>query len=121
VDTQSSLALPLTHSPTHFPSHDEFFQRNYAYIPILHPGRYLSAFYSPPHMRPPMCLQYVIWALAAYGHEKHDMYHDAFYRRARAYIDIDEMKVRGRLPAVLPFSPARLSPPRRRRGSVSLI
>ncbi|KAI1105939.1 fungal-specific transcription factor domain-containing protein [Jackrogersella minutella] len=72
-----------------------FFDHQQHLIPIIHPLRYLQAFYSPPHMKPPMCLQYAIWALAAHGDPKYGMYHDIFYRRARQYTDTDEMKGHG--------------------------
>lgn len=64
-------------------------------IPIVHPGRYLQAFYGPPMRKPPMCLQYIIWALASVGHAKYNQYHEVFYRRARQYIEADEMKGHG--------------------------
>ena len=44
-------------------------------------------------MRPPMCLQYAIWANAAKGHPMYDRYYDVFYRRARQYLEADELKV----------------------------
>ncbi|RYO74692.1 hypothetical protein DL766_004505 [Monosporascus sp. MC13-8B] len=69
-----------------------FFERQQNLIPVIHPPRYLQAFYSAPHMRPPMALQYGIWALASNGHPKYKSYHEVFYRRARKYIDEDEMK-----------------------------
>ncbi|KAI1417768.1 fungal-specific transcription factor domain-containing protein [Hypoxylon sp. FL1857] len=69
-----------------------FFERHQHLIPIIHPSRYLQAFYSAPHMKPPMCLQYAIWALAATGHPKYGAYSEVFYRRARQYADSDEMK-----------------------------
>ncbi|KAI1378343.1 hypothetical protein F4677DRAFT_443557 [Hypoxylon crocopeplum] len=69
-----------------------FFERQQNQIPIIHPSRYLQAFYSAPHMKPPMCLQYAMWALAASGHPKYAAYPDIFYRRARQYADLDEMK-----------------------------
>ncbi|RSL56663.1 hypothetical protein CEP54_008728 [Fusarium duplospermum] len=72
-----------------------FFQHQYQMIPIVHPGRYLQAFYGPPLRKPPMCLQYIIWALAAVGHAKYNQYHEVFYRRARQYIEADEMKGHG--------------------------
>ncbi|KAI0858915.1 hypothetical protein F4860DRAFT_505019 [Xylaria cubensis] len=69
-----------------------FFERQQQFAPIVHPGRYLQAFYSPPHMKPPMCLQYAIWALTSNNDPKYNAYHDIFYRRARQYADTDEMK-----------------------------
>ena len=44
--------------------HKIFFETQVHIIPIIHPRRYIQAFYSPPHMKPPMCLQYAMWALA---------------------------------------------------------
>ncbi|KAF5643623.1 Zn(II)2Cys6 transcriptional activator [Fusarium sp. NRRL 52700] len=46
-------------------------------------------------LRPPMCLRYAIWALAATGSTKFDEYHDVFYRRSRAYSEADMMKGHG--------------------------
>ncbi|KAI0542333.1 hypothetical protein GGR58DRAFT_497319 [Xylaria digitata] len=69
-----------------------YFERQSNFTPIIHPGRYLQAYYSAPHMKPPMCLQYAIWALTSNGDSKYHAYHDVFYRRARQYADIDEMK-----------------------------
>lgn len=42
-----------------------------------------------------MCLQYVIWAMAAYFNDKYNPYADVFYQRARQYADADEMKGSG--------------------------
>ncbi|ROT35926.1 hypothetical protein SODALDRAFT_54461 [Sodiomyces alkalinus F11] len=72
-----------------------YFQRQHQFFPIVHPGRYFQSFYSVPHMRPPMCLQYAIWALASNGHEKYSRYHDVFYKRARQYADADELRDTG--------------------------
>ncbi|TGJ88337.1 hypothetical protein E0Z10_g405 [Xylaria hypoxylon] len=69
-----------------------YFERQSNFTPIIHRGRYLQSYYSAPHMKPPMCLQYAIWALASNGDSKYHAYHDVFYRRARQYADIDEMK-----------------------------
>lgn len=44
-------------------------------------------------MKPPMSLQYAVWALASNGHTKYGPYHQVFYQRARKYADADEMKV----------------------------
>lgn len=43
--------------------------------------------------KPPMCLQYAMWALAAHGHEKFDTVAEVFYQRARQYAEADELKV----------------------------
>ncbi|KAH7041074.1 uncharacterized protein B0I36DRAFT_19008 [Microdochium trichocladiopsis] len=75
--------------------HRLFFTRQQHFIPILHPTRYLHAFYSAPHMKPPMCLQYAIWCLTSNGDAKYHKYHDVFYHRARQYLEADEMKGHG--------------------------
>lgn len=60
---------------------------------MVHKDRYMQAFYSAPHKRPPMCLQYAIWTVSASRHEKYGRYHGLFYRRARQYLEADELKV----------------------------
>lgn len=42
--------------------------------------------------KPPMSLQYAIWATAAAGHAKYDQYAEIFYKRARHYMEADEMR-----------------------------
>ncbi|ORY69851.1 uncharacterized protein BCR38DRAFT_420234 [Pseudomassariella vexata] len=69
-----------------------FFERHAHFVPLINPTRYLQAFYSAPHMKPPMCLQYAVWALACNGNDKYGSYHDIFYQRARQYAEADEMK-----------------------------
>ncbi|ROW12659.1 hypothetical protein VMCG_00177 [Cytospora schulzeri] len=75
--------------------HQTFFRKQHPLIPIVHPGRYMQAFYSGPHLRPPMALSYAIWTMAANGHEKYSSYHDVFHRRARHYLAEDELKGEG--------------------------
>ncbi|KAK8113673.1 hypothetical protein PG999_005742 [Apiospora kogelbergensis] len=58
-------------------------------------ARYLQEFYSPPHMKPPMCLQYAIWSIAALENEKYRASSEVFYQRARQYAEADEMKGQG--------------------------
>lgn len=73
--------------------HSIFFGTQQSFIPLINRARYLQAFYSTaPHVRPPMALQYAIWAMAANGNEKYSRYYDIFYRRARQYLDNDELK-----------------------------
>ncbi|KAF3355373.1 Glucoamylase [Verticillium dahliae VDG1] len=90
------MALGLTEPLPPFELMEEmnntYFQRQHPFLPMIHPGRYFQAFYSVPHKRPPMCLQYAIWATASNGHEKYSQYHDVFYKRARQYADNDEMR-----------------------------
>ncbi|KAM3512799.1 hypothetical protein MY11210_003584 [Beauveria gryllotalpidicola] len=75
--------------------HAIFFASAYHMAPVVHSGRYLTAFYGDPLRRPAMCLQNAIWALASHGHVKYDAYSDIFYRRARHYIEADEMRDAG--------------------------
>ncbi|KAK4231582.1 transcriptional activator protein acu-15 [Podospora fimiseda] len=75
--------------------HNHYFAAQQHYMPIIHADSYLRAFYSPPHMRPPMCLQYAIWTMAANGHDTYKCYHDALYKRARQYLEADELKGTG--------------------------
>lgn len=70
-----------------------FFMTAYHFVPVVHAARYYEAFYGGPLRRPPMCLQYAVMTLAAVGHPKYDTYADVFYKRARQYIQADEMKV----------------------------
>lgn len=65
------------------------------FIPIVQKTRYLRAFHSAPHLRPPMGLQYAIWAMSSQVYRKYSHFHDAFYRRARQYLENDEMKGHG--------------------------
>jgi phytoene/squalene synthetase len=60
---------------------------------MLHPARYIASLYLPPHMRPPMCLQYAVMALAATISPEHSSLALPLYQRARDYIQADEMKV----------------------------
>ncbi|KAJ6444701.1 magnesium transporter NIPA4 [Purpureocillium lavendulum] len=78
---------------------NSFFLVQYHFIPVVHSGRYYQAFYGGPLRKPPMCLQYAIWALAANGHAKYDQYCQIFYQRARWAPLIDPRNISTRLPA----------------------
>lgn len=73
--------------------HNTFFRVQQQFIPIIHSARYLRGYYSSPNLRPPMCLQYAIWAMASNGHPKYGTYHEVFYQRARQYLEADELRV----------------------------
>lgn len=45
-----------------------------------------------PHMRPPVSLRYAIWCLASKLSDRYANHQEVFYRRARKYAEIDEMK-----------------------------
>ncbi|KKF95384.1 hypothetical protein CFO_g2244 [Ceratocystis platani] len=72
-----------------------YFSRLYYFVPLINPSRYRVAYNSAPHQRPPMCLQYAIWANASHDHPKYSHYHRFFYERARQYAERDELKGEG--------------------------
>ncbi|KAK7445574.1 binuclear zinc transcription factor [Colletotrichum acutatum] len=81
------------------PSQDiiEFLTRTYFdkwqyAAPMLHPTRYTMSLYLPPHMQPPMCLQYIVMASGAEVTKTHRQLAMPFYHRAKAYVEADEMR-----------------------------
>lgn len=60
---------------------------------MLHRSRYTTSVLLPSPMRPPMCLQYIVMALAAASTETFRHLATPFYQRARAYAESDEMMV----------------------------
>lgn len=48
-----------------------------------------------PHMRPPVCLRYAMWCLAAGVSDRYYNHQEMFYRRARKYAELDDMKGQG--------------------------
>ena len=62
---------------------------------MIHKYRYLAALNLAPHMRPPVCLRYAIWALTCSVVEKYFGYAETFYQRARKYAESDEMRGHG--------------------------
>ncbi|KAI3397017.1 hypothetical protein diail_11344 [Diaporthe ilicicola] len=75
--------------------HRTFFLKLHPLNPIIHPGRYIQAYHSGVHLRPPMGLTYAVWSMASNGHPKYSSYHDAFHRRARHYLEEDELRGEG--------------------------
>jgi hypothetical protein len=61
---------------------------------MIHGEKYIASLYRPTHMQPPMCLQYAILAAGASASSIYGHMAEAFYVRARQYIQADEMKVR---------------------------
>ncbi|KAL8994199.1 MAG: hypothetical protein Q9188_007134, partial [Gyalolechia gomerana] len=72
--------------------HDIFFKSIHPSIPIIHQYRYRAAMGLSPHMRPPVCLCYAVWCLASNLSGRYRSHQDIFYRRARRYAELDEMK-----------------------------
>lgn len=71
-----------------------FFLNVSAGAPMLHEATYTMSLRLPPHMSPPMCLQYIVLASGAATSPTHRHLAEAFYQRARIYAEADELKVR---------------------------
>ncbi|EER39879.1 binuclear zinc transcription factor [Histoplasma capsulatum var. duboisii H88] len=69
-----------------------YFQKIHPSMPLLHQPRYYAAMNLSPNMRPPVCLRYVMWALAASVTDKYRTLHPHFYQRARKYAELDQMR-----------------------------
>lgn len=61
-------------------------------MPLLHRARYLGSPNVAPRAAPPICLRYAVWANAASVSPRHQNYGEVFYRRARKYLEQDEMR-----------------------------
>ncbi|KAK3311631.1 binuclear zinc transcription factor [Chaetomium strumarium] len=72
-----------------------YFQTIHPGAPMLHQARYTASLRLPPHMRPPMCLQYVVMASAAAVSPTYRHLSEPFYQRARVYAEADELKGQG--------------------------
>ncbi|KAK4121184.1 hypothetical protein N657DRAFT_648005 [Parathielavia appendiculata] len=72
-----------------------YFQNIHAGAPMLHQTSYTAALRLPPHMRPPMCLQYIVMASAAATSQAYRHLSEPFYQRARVYAEADELKGQG--------------------------
>lgn len=83
--------------PDEISRHQVFFEKIYPGVPIIHRGRYLAAMSLPAtsRLRPPVCLSYAIWCLAASVSENYSAITEHFYHRARKYMDVDEIASRG--------------------------
>ncbi|EED24272.1 C6 transcription factor Prf, putative [Talaromyces stipitatus ATCC 10500] len=74
---------------------DIFFQKIHPSHPMIHRPRFFTSMSLAPHMRPPVCLRYIMWALAASITPKYSFLEEHLYARARKYIHLDEMKGHG--------------------------
>ncbi|CAD0097031.1 unnamed protein product [Aureobasidium vineae] len=69
-----------------------YFERVHPSAPILHRPRFLISMQNTsPFLRPRLSLQYAVWTLAASSHPKYEDMVDTLYRRARHYLERDEM------------------------------
>lgn len=72
-----------------------FFQKIHPSLPLIHRPRFMAALDLAPHMRPPVCLRYAMWTMAASVTDKYDALQEHFYQRARKYAQLDEMRGHG--------------------------
>lgn len=72
-----------------------YFSKIHLSMPIIHRPRFLAALNLAPHMRPPICLRYIMWTMAASVVDKYEALQEHFYQRARKYAQMDEMKGHG--------------------------
>jgi Fungal Zn(2)-Cys(6) binuclear cluster domain len=73
--------------------HYIYFEKYHRTMPMIHKLRYYASLDRAPHMRPPVCLRYAMWTVAASLSEKYTSFEPIFYERARRYIQDAEMKV----------------------------
>ncbi|KAI8936297.1 hypothetical protein NX059_006715 [Plenodomus lindquistii] len=72
-----------------------FFDKVHPSQPMIHRPRFMAALNLAPQMRPPICLRYSMWTLAAAATDKYEALAEHFYQRARKYAQMDEMKGHG--------------------------
>lgn len=76
--------------------HQIYFEKVHPTLPIIHRPRYLvSMNNSLPKLRPPVSLQYIIWAFAASVSDKYECLQRQYYERSRYYFERDEMRGQG--------------------------
>ncbi|KAF2496155.1 hypothetical protein BU16DRAFT_460222 [Lophium mytilinum] len=75
--------------------HQIYFTKIHPSLPIIHRPRYFAAMNLAHHMRPPVCLRYIMWCLASSVSDKYEALQEHFYHRARKYVQMDEMKGHG--------------------------
>ena len=72
-----------------------YFEKIHPSLPVVHKYRWQASLSLSPAARPPICLRYIMWCHAASITDKYMHHQDIFYRRARKYIELDEMKGSG--------------------------
>lgn len=81
--------------------HQIYFDKFHKQVPMMHKYRYYTSLSKSPQFRPPVCLRYAMWAVAASLSDKYRCYEDLLYERSRRYIQDAEMKVRIQLVCIL--------------------
>ncbi|KAK3348734.1 binuclear zinc transcription factor [Lasiosphaeria hispida] len=72
-----------------------YFDELHHTMPMLQKSRYLASLRLPQHVRPSMCLQYAVMALAAAVSDAHSSMAMPLYQLARTNAESDEMKGQG--------------------------
>ncbi len=72
-----------------------YFDKIHPSIPMIHKYRYQASMDLCHGRRPPICLRYIMWCHSATVTDRYMDYQDIFYRRARKYVEADEMTGRG--------------------------
>ncbi|KAI9851449.1 MAG: hypothetical protein M1838_003638 [Thelocarpon superellum] len=72
-----------------------YFDQIHPSVPMIHRRRFYAAMNLSPYMRPPVCLRYIMWCLAASVTDKYLGLQHHFYQRSRKYIEADEMRGHG--------------------------
>jgi hypothetical protein len=90
--------------------HTIYFEKYHRTMPMMHKLRYYASLDRAPHMRPPICLRYAMWTVAASLSDKYSSFEAIFYERTRRYLQDAEMKVK-------PMGNLLLLPLKRYRGT----
>lgn len=69
-----------------------YFEKVHPSLPMIQKARFLASMDLAPHLRPPACLRYAIWANACAITPKYSASTPHFYERARKYAELDEMR-----------------------------
>lgn len=72
-----------------------YFDKIHPSAPMIHRPRFMAAMNLAPHMRPPICLRYAMWANAAAVTDRYESLAEHFYQRCRKYMQQDEMRGHG--------------------------
>ncbi|RBR03896.1 hypothetical protein FVER53590_06285 [Fusarium verticillioides] len=68
-----------------------YFNRIHQVTPLLHRQRFMASLFLPDHMKPPMCLQYIVMASAAETSDAYRHLGMLFYKRAVKYLQDDHL------------------------------
>ncbi|CVK99836.1 related to Zn(II)2Cys6 transcriptional activator [Fusarium mangiferae] len=68
-----------------------YFSKIHQVTPLLHRQRFMASLFLPDHMKPPMCLQYIVMASAAETSDAYRHLGMVFYKRAVKYLQQDDL------------------------------